>query len=395
MGAGQEVARRLPRRPLTDIAEDGPDGAATVTASGTVIYTNRRLSNILGLRKEEVLGASIESFIAADDHDVFSTLVDASGEEFTIEVHLVAANGDEVPVVVGAAPLEVSGRLFTCLTFSDVPAQAVVESDPARALGILSTADQVLVGMDSSGRITDWNRQAELTFGWELDEAIGRGLAETILAVDFQAGLTWFLPGGKDRVLNRRFESRAVDRGGREFPIELVLWEVESRDGGASFHALIHDISERRAADDAMRLALSCALAAVAQLPRQSVPSRGRVLVVDDYPMSQLVATTIVEQLGYQVDGVNSGEEALLAVESTYYDVILMDCAMPVMDGYQATFRIRQLEGPHRHTPIVALTASSGPGDREKCLAAGMDDYVSKPFDPAALSDALARCTRV
>lgn len=396
MGAGQEVARRLPRRPLPEIVEDGPDGAATVTAGGTVIYANRRLTNILGLPKEEVLGAPIKSFVADDDQGAFITLVDTIGEGSSIKVCLVAADGGHVPILVGAAPLEVSGQVFTCLTFSDVTdvsTEVVVANDPPRAMDIMDTADQVLVGMDRAGRITDWNRQAELTFGWAPEEAIGQGLAETILAVDLRAGLTWFLPGGKDRVLIRRFESRAVDRGGREFPVELVLWEVESRDGGAGFHALVHDISERRAAEDAMRLALSCALAAVAQLPRQSVPSRGRILVVDDYPMSQLVATTIVEQLGYQADGVNSGEEALAAVQSTYYDVILMDCAMPVMDGYQATFRIRQLQGPHRHTPIVALTASSGPGDREKCLAAGMDDYVSKPFDPAALSGALARCT--
>jgi PAS domain S-box-containing protein len=393
MGAGQEVTRRHPRRSLPDTVDDGQDGTATTTASGTVIYANRRLTEILGLPNEEVLGAPMESFVADEDQQVFSNLVDATGEGFTIEVRLLRANGGKIPVVVSAAPLEVSGKLFTCLTFRDATTQAAVENDAARTMGILNSADQVLVGMDSAGRITDWNRQAELTFGRTLEEALGQGLAETILAVDFRAGLTWFLPGGKDRILNRRFESRAVARNGREFPIELVLWEVDNGEGGTSFHALIHDISERRAADDAMRLALSCALAAVAHLPRQSVRSRGRVLVVDDYPMSQLVATTIVEQLGYQVDGVNSGEEAIAAVESTYYDVILMDCTMPVMDGYQATFRIRQLEGPHRHTPIVALTASSMPGDRERCLAAGMDDYVSKPFDPAALSDALARCT--
>jgi PAS domain S-box-containing protein len=245
--------------------------------------------------------------------------------------------------------------------------------------------------MDRAGRITEWNRQAEITFGWPRVDAVGRDLAETILAVEFQAGLTWFLPGGKGTV-NRRFESRAVDRDGREFPIEIVLWEVDTGDGVTSYQALAHDISERRAADDAMRLAFSSALAAVAQMPRQSVPPLGRVLVVDDYPMNQLVATAIVEQLGYQVDGANNGAEALAAVQSTRYDVILMDCLMPVMDGYQATRRIRRLEGPCRHTPIVALTASSNTGDREKCLAAGMNDYVSKPFVPAALGDVLARC---
>jgi PAS domain S-box-containing protein len=257
---------------------------------------------------------------------------------------------------------------------------------------ILNEANQPFVGMDSAGRITEWNRQAEVTFGWTLEEALGRDLAETILPDDFRAGLTWFLPGGKASTLSRRFESRAVDRHGREFPVELALWEVDHGDCGASFHALIHDISERRDAEDAMRLALSCALAAVAQMPRHPVPSHARVLVVDDYPMSRLVATAILEQLGYRVDTAGSGAEAIGAVRATHYDVILMDCTMPGMDGFETTAVIRHLEGPCRHTPIVALTASSTTGDREKCLAAGMDDYVSKPFDPAALSDALARC---
>ena len=81
--------------------------------------------------------------------------------------------------------------------------------------------------------------------------------------------------------------------------------------------------------------------------------------MVDDYPVSQLVASAIIEQLGYQVDLANSGPEALTAIQFTQYDIILMDCVMPVMDGYEATSLIRRLEGPGRHTPIVALTAES------------------------------------
>jgi PAS domain S-box-containing protein len=284
---------------------------------------------------------------------------------------------------------------LTRRNFRDPNARAGVENyprnDAALAAAILDSAKQAFVGMDSAGMITEWNGQAEIVFGWAREDAVGQDLAETILAVEFRSGLTWFLPGGNTS-LNRRFESRAVDRDGREFPIEIALWATESDNGTARFHALVHDITPRRAAEDAMRLALSCALAVVAQMPRQSVPTPGRVLVVDDYPLNRLVATTIVEHLGYHVDGANSGAEALTALKSTRYDVVLMDCLMPVMDGYQTTRRIRQLEGPHRHTPIVALTASSTTGERERCLGAGMDDYISKPFDPAALSNALSRC---
>ncbi len=126
---------------------------------------------------------------------------------------------------------------------------------------------------------------------------------------------------------------------------------------------------------------------------RQPNPSTGdRVLVVDDGPVNQLVATAMLERLGYETEVASNGAEAVDACARATYAAILMDCLMPVMDGYQATERIRTAEGSSTHTPIIALTASAMAGDREKCLSAGMDDYLSKPFDRALLAETLARC---
>ncbi len=121
-----------------------------------------------------------------------------------------------------------------------------------------------------------------------------------------------------------------------------------------------------------------------------TVGSKGRVLVVEDNSLNQLVAERVVSRLGYQVDIVANGEEALNAVDRTSYSALLMDCHMPVMDGFEATKEIRRREGEGRRTPIIAMTAGALPEDRERCLAAGMDDYTPKPVDVAVLGSLLA-----
>jgi CheY-like chemotaxis protein len=121
------------------------------------------------------------------------------------------------------------------------------------------------------------------------------------------------------------------------------------------------------------------------------VAHRPRILVADDAPVSQMVASLRLERLGYQVDVVSTGAEALAAVQEKRYQAILMDCRMSTMDGYEATRRIRSLEGPVGATPIIAMTASVMDGDREACLFAGMDDYLVKPLDGGQLAAALAR----
>ncbi|MBW3657278.1 MAG: response regulator [Actinobacteria bacterium] len=118
----------------------------------------------------------------------------------------------------------------------------------------------------------------------------------------------------------------------------------------------------------------------------------GVVLLAEDNPANQLVGSRLVEKLGHRVDVVGDGREALDALSRRRYDAVLMDCQMPVMDGYEATRRWRAEEaGSGRHTPVIAMTAGVTLQDRQRCVEAGMDDFVAKPVRPEAVAAALSR----
>ncbi|MBM4164657.1 MAG: response regulator, partial [Lentisphaerae bacterium] len=126
-------------------------------------------------------------------------------------------------------------------------------------------------------------------------------------------------------------------------------------------------------------------------------PDAPRILLAEDNEVNRLVAEGILKKLGVRTDTVGTGAEAIAALKRERYDLVLMDIQMPVMDGLEATRRIRSQESgvrsQHggRRLPIIAMTAHAMQGDREKCIEAGMDDYIAKPVSPKALADMLAK----
>ena len=120
-------------------------------------------------------------------------------------------------------------------------------------------------------------------------------------------------------------------------------------------------------------------------------PQAPLVLIAEDSKVNQIVAARAVERCGYRVHIVDDGEAALEALQTQRYDAVLMDCQMPNLDGYEATIQLRHLDGPNQRCPVIAVTAHAMDGDRQRCLDAGMDDYLTKPMRHTQVAETLSR----
>ncbi len=190
--------------------------------------------------------------------------------------------------------------------------------------------------------------------------------------------------------------ARLIRRGGDTGATALILLTTGTEDGlreladEVGVQAVLTRPLRRYALLDAVGAAIGMWEPRAQRFPAL-IPGnrRGRVLVVEDNPVNQTVALMSLERLGFRVDLAANGIEALEAFDRMPYDAVLMDCHMPEMDGFAATAEIRRRENGSRRTPIVAMTASVLQRDRDRCFRAGMDDFVSKPFEARDLDRVL------
>jgi len=271
-----------------------------------------------------------------------------------------------------------------------------------------------LLVVDSSATIRQAIRYLTQSWGMQLDEAKNGESALTLLRQAFSQGEPYHAVIFDQQLLRGNGENLAnVIRSDRNLSqTKLVLMTmINQRDlaeqmlqqGIASY--LIKPVRASRLFD-ALLTAMANQISSSLQQQRQAAcfyrqtgeiqPKPPlRILLAEDHPINQQVILNQLSLLGYEADLANNGQEALEILSQKTYDVVFMDCQMPLLDGYATTRKLRQQEQNRYHTIIIALTAHALPADREKCLSAGMDDYLSKPVEPEDLEAVLIKWTQV
>jgi NO-binding membrane sensor protein with MHYT domain/CheY-like chemotaxis protein len=258
--------------------------------------------------------------------------------------------------------------LITSLVDRRFSVQAVqLESSEQRYRMIVETAFDAFVGIDSLGKVVDWNAQAQNGFGFIEKVRERSEFAATTILILTSAGLKG--DGSRCQKLGvARYLLKPVRKS------ELLVALGQAVGGGQQIdqQPLITRHTLRGAAEP-------------------SVSSQ--VLLAEDNVTNQKLAGRLLEKRGHRVVFAGNGHEALKEFEDGAFDLIFMDIQMPEMDGFEAVAAIRRLEesrGNRQRTPVIALTAHAMKGDRDRCIAAGMDGYLAKPIRPSELDEVLA-----
>jgi PAS domain S-box-containing protein len=384
-------------------------------ASNAVKFTPSGEVSIRVTAKEQDASKAVLQFevrdtgigIAPDDHErLFESFsqADASTTRRYGGTGLGLAISRRLTEAMGGT-IRVTSALGEGSTFSFQLAFPVLEPGPATAPpaeGLLTGLRVLVVDDNATNRLV---LESQLTAWQMVPEAVSEAPAALERARQAAAAgrpydiavLDMCMPGMDGMELAREMSADDALRSVRIIMLTSTMHVERTELSAAGVREwLTKPVRNSEFYDRLMRLmAVSPPTRAVASSPPRSgkpdVPSKGRILVVEDNEVNQLVARSMVVKLGYEVDVVADGSQALSATAVGDYLALLMDCHMPVMDGFEATRAIRARGGRAAALPIIAMTAGAMSEDRELCLAAGMDDYLTKPVDMAELDAALSR----
>ena len=260
-----EEALQASERRFRALIESSTDGIALLRPDSTVVYAGPSTGRLLGYEPDEFIGIKAFDLIHPDDvresEAGMANLQSGRGGSTTSEFRLRHKDGSYRWISgVGTNLLDDPHINAVVVNYRDVTerreAENALRESEERTRLILDTALDAIVAIDGEGAVTDWNPQAEATFGWTRDEALGRTLAALIIPERHREahtrGLQRYIESGEDKVLNQRVELVALHRDGREFPVELAISPSTGRDG-VSFSGFIRDITERRQAEEMVK----------------------------------------------------------------------------------------------------------------------------------------------
>ncbi|MDP1795186.1 MAG: response regulator, partial [Acidimicrobiales bacterium] len=273
----------------------------------------------------------------------------------------------------------------------DVEIPELVRGDPGRLRQVLMNLVGNAVKFTPAGHVavrvcsTESESDEDSLLRFDITDT-GVGVPETKLATIFEP----FMQG--DASTSRKHGGTGLGLAISAQLVSLMGGDCgvfSSADSGSTFWFTVRT---RRALDRAGLQLHKASESDPAPLPDGA--HRGRLLLAEDNMVNERVARAMLTKAGFEIDSVKNGAEAVAAAAATAYDAILMDCQMPVLNGYEATALIRAGEGVGTHVPIIAVTAGARIEDRDRCLSSGMDDYISKPVSKDALVGVVSRWLR-
>jgi len=271
---GLKMRVREQTKELREFIDSMSTLTAQVNVKGEIILANRIARIASGMRYQKLIETnflegpwwSFDPAVQARVRQAFQKAV--FGNTVNYDEKLMLGTGEIITVNFSLVPVyHENGKIKYILAegrniSSQKQAEEALRQSEKRARLVIETARDAFISMDDHGLITDWNHQAEITFGWLWEEVIGKKLSKLVIPARFrqahEKGLQQFLTSGQSKILNRRIEFNALHRDGHEFPVELTVWPIQV-DHTYHFNAFIHDISERRQAEEKFKALLESA----------------------------------------------------------------------------------------------------------------------------------------
>lgn len=389
---------------LRAITESAHDAILMMDRGGIISYCNSAAEEMFGYEKVEFIGKNLHELLAPERYQSriadalgkfnLSNIRDSAGK--TLELEALRKDGSEIAISLSLSVIKIKDELVAVGMIRDVTEQKKAAQE------LMQSREQYMLAVaGSKDGIWDWNLRDNSLFlspNWKKmigydDPEIANEYSsfEKLIHPDDRARVVSYIQSYiKGLIKDYSIEFRFKHKNGNYIWI-LARGEALRDENGIPYRmAGSHmDITERKLAEGHLKEVLAAPLPVVCP---EFAGNNNRMLLVEDNLTNQEVVIVILSRLGYKIDLAENGRRALDMLKDGDYRLVIMDCQMPEMDGFEATRIIRsgKIKEINPDIPIIAMTANAMQGDRERCIAAGMDDYLAKPVKPQALIEKIS-----